>query len=118
MQDADSKEKVKEAWEKKGAELHKQIADYLAAYPKYQDGVEHLTELVALARVAEADKTRKLIVESVAGITSAAPRPRTARSAISSVAEEAVIATAEPLPKIRSPAISAPLSPRSRPYAP
>ena len=48
-----------------------------------------------------------VIVDSVAGMTSAAPRPRTARRAISSVAESAVIATADPPPKIASPASSA-----------
>ena len=48
-----------------------------------------------------------VMVDSVAGMTSAAPRPRTARRTISSAAECAVIATADPAPKIDSPAISA-----------
>jgi hypothetical protein len=47
------------------------------------------------------------MVDSVAGMTSAAPRPRTARRTISSAAECAVIATADPAPKINRPAISA-----------
>jgi len=40
-------------------------------------------------------------------MTSAAPRPRTARRPISSAAELAVIATADAAPKIDTPAISA-----------
>ena len=48
-----------------------------------------------------------VIVDSVAGITSAAPTPRTARRAINSVADVVVIATAEPPPKIIRPTIRA-----------
>ena len=48
-----------------------------------------------------------VMVDRVAGMTSAAPRPRTARRPISSVAEWAVMATADPAPKIDRPAISA-----------
>jgi len=48
-----------------------------------------------------------VIVDRVAGMTSAAPRPRTARRPISSVALVAVMATADPAPKIASPASSA-----------
>jgi hypothetical protein len=59
------------------------------------------------ARARSVDGNVPVIVDSVAGITSAAPRPRTARSAISSVADEEVIATADPAPKITRPAISA-----------
>jgi thiol-disulfide isomerase/thioredoxin len=66
LQEADTREKVKEAWQKKADELHKKVADYLAAYPKYQPGLDHLTELAQLAMVAEAERTRILIVASVA----------------------------------------------------
>ena len=59
------------------------------------------------ARPRSAGGNVPVIVDSVAGITSAAPRPRIARSAISSVADEAVIATADPAPKITRPTISA-----------
>ena len=48
-----------------------------------------------------------VIVESVAGITSAAPSPRIARSAISSVGVVAAIAIADPAPKITRPTIRA-----------
>lgn len=66
LQEADTQEKVKEAWKKNGAALHKQIAAYLSTYPKYQAGLDHLTEVATLATVAEANETRKLIIESVA----------------------------------------------------
>jgi hypothetical protein len=59
------------------------------------------------ARVRSEAGNVLVIVESVAGMTSAAPRPRTARSAISSVAEVAAIATAEPVPKMTRPTIKA-----------
>ena len=48
-----------------------------------------------------------VMVDKVAGMTSAAPRPRTARRPISSAAELAVIATADAAPKIERPTISA-----------
>lgn len=66
LKEADSQEKLKEAWQENADELHRKIAAYLSAYPKYQPGLDHLVELATLATVAEADKTRKLIVESVA----------------------------------------------------
>ncbi len=66
LQEADTQEKVKEAWHKKADELHKQIADYLAAYPRYELGLDHLAELASLAVVAEDERTRQLIVGSVA----------------------------------------------------
>ncbi len=47
-----------------------------------------------------------VIVDSVAGMTSAAPRPMTARSPISTVASEAIIAAAEPMPNTARPMIS------------
>jgi hypothetical protein len=59
-----------------------------------------------------------VIVDKVAGMTSAAPKPITARSPISSPAEVAVMATAEPAPKIVSPAISARRRPKRSPMAP
>ncbi len=65
LQDADTPEKVKEAWKKKADELHQKVADYLSAHPKNRAGLEHLRELAALARAAESVRTRKLIVESV-----------------------------------------------------
>jgi hypothetical protein len=52
-----------------------------------------------------------VMVDRVAGMTSAAPRPSTARRAVSSSAERAVMATAEPAPKIDRPTISASLRP-------
>ncbi len=58
------------------------------------------------ARVRCAPGKVPVIVDRVAGMTSAAPRPRTARRPISSAAECAVIATADPAPKIARPAIS------------
>ena len=61
--------------------------------------------LTALVRFAGGNVP--VIVDNVAGITSAAPKPITPRNPISSVAESAVIATADPTPKITSPAISA-----------
>ncbi len=66
LQDADTTEKVKEAWGKNADELHKKISDYLATYPKHRDGLDHLAEMAALARVAGDDRTRTLIVASVA----------------------------------------------------
>ncbi len=48
-----------------------------------------------------------VIVESVAGMTRAAPMPITARRPISSLGPPAVIATAEPTAKIEEPRISA-----------
>ena len=48
-----------------------------------------------------------VMVDRVAGMTSAAPRPMTARRPMSSAAELAVMATADPAPKIVRPAISA-----------
>ncbi len=72
--------------------------------------------LTAFVRCASG--TVLVIVESVAGITSAAPMPSTPRSAISSVAERAVIAAADPRPKIASPAISARRRPWRSPNAP
>lgn len=48
-----------------------------------------------------------VMVDRVAGMTSAAPRPITARRPISSPADAAVMATAEAAPKTARPAISA-----------
>jgi hypothetical protein len=59
-----------------------------------------------------------VMVERVAGITSAAPRPITARRPISSPAELAVMATADAAPKIDRPAISAHRRPKRSPMAP
>src|SRR4029079_10118318 len=70
----------------------------------------------ALARCA-AGKV-EVIVESVAGITSAAPTPRRARIAISQEASAWVIAAAEPTPKIARPASSVLRRPKRSPIAP
>jgi hypothetical protein len=59
------------------------------------------------ARVRCSSGKVPVMVDRVAGMTSAAPRPRTARRPMSSVAELAVMATADPAPKIVRPAISA-----------
>ena len=59
-----------------------------------------------------------VIVDRVAGITSAAPTPSRARSAISSCAPLAVIATAEATVKIPSPASSIRRRPNRSPRAP
>ena len=72
--------------------------------------------LTALVRLSAGNVL--VIVDSVAGMTSAAPTPSTARSAISSPAEAAVIATAEPAPNTISPTISANLRPNRSPSAP
>jgi hypothetical protein len=70
------------------------------------------------ARVRAAGGNVPVIVDSVAGMTSAAPRPIRPRRKISSLAEEAVIATAEAPPKMASPAISARRRPKRSPRAP
>jgi hypothetical protein len=64
------------------------------------------------ARVRAAGGNVPVMVDSVAGMTRAAPRPMTPRSRISSLADDAVMATAEPAPNTASPASSA----RRRPY--
>ena len=70
------------------------------------------------ARVRCAAGNVLVIVDSVAGITSAAPSPSNARSTISSDGSPAVIAIADPPPKIASPAISAERRPQRSPIAP
>ena len=59
------------------------------------------------ARVRRSGGNVPVMVDSVAGMTSDAPSPRIPRRTISSPAEPAVIATAEPTPKMPRPAISA-----------
>src|SRR5262249_36511433 len=59
------------------------------------------------ARVRSAGGKVLVMVDSVAGMTSAAPTPIRPRRKISSSADEAVIATAEAAPKMASPASSA-----------
>jgi len=57
------------------------------------------------ARVRSAAGKVAVMVDSVAGMTRAAPRPMTPRRKISSFADEAVMATPEAAPKMTSPAI-------------
>jgi hypothetical protein len=58
------------------------------------------------ARVRCSPAKVPVMVDRVAGMTSAAPRPRTARRPISSLGVLAAMATAEVAPKIDRPAIS------------
>ena len=59
-----------------------------------------------------------VMIDSVAGITSAAPMPMTARPAITCPASEARPATSDPDPNTTSPASSARLRPKRSPSAP
>ena len=59
------------------------------------------------ARVRRSGGNVPVMVESVAGMTSEAPSPRIPRSTISSPADPAGMARAEPAPKMLRPAISA-----------
>ena len=59
------------------------------------------------ARVRSAGGNVPVIVDSVAGITSAAPRPIRPRRTMRSFAEETAIAAAEAVPNTTSPAMSA-----------
>ena len=58
------------------------------------------------------------MVDKVAGITNDAPSPSNPRSKISSVADVAVVATADPTPKMTRPTIRARRRPNLSPMAP
>ena len=58
---------------------------------------------IPTARVRSAEGKVLVIVDRVAGMTRAAPRPITPRRRINSLAEPAVIATPEAAPKMASP---------------
>jgi hypothetical protein len=70
------------------------------------------------ARVRWAGGKVPVMVDRVAGMTRAAPRPIRPRRPMSSLAEETVIAAAEAPPKMTSPASSARRRPNRSPRAP
>ena len=59
-----------------------------------------------------------VMVDSVPGMRSAAPRPVSARSPMSGPAESTNAESSEPMPKMAVPAISAPRRPNRSPIAP
>jgi hypothetical protein len=71
---------------------------------------------IAAGRSAGANTSER--IDSVAGMTSAAPTPITARKAINSAAEPASAAAAEPAPNSTSPSMRPRRRPKRSPHAP
>src|SRR5262245_43508803 len=72
----------------------------------------------AIARVRSSGGKMVVMIDNVAGITSAAPIPMTARPTITCSAADAIPASSEPDPKTTSPASNARLRPKRSPSAP
>ncbi len=73
---------------------------------------------MAMARGRSSGGKTAARIDSVPGISSAAPRPWVARMAMRAPGSPAMVASSDIVPKIASPAISAPLRPKRSPTAP
>jgi thiol-disulfide isomerase/thioredoxin len=66
LRGVESAKELRETWAKNGDALHKQIDEFLTAYPKYEPALDLMSEMAKLTQVADAPKTRKIILQTVA----------------------------------------------------
>lgn len=64
VKDVAEVEELKKVWAKEGANLHKQIEDYLDTYPNYRPALDALGEIAEVAVAVGATRTRKRIVDA------------------------------------------------------